>query len=86
MGEARVRQQTDPLYGVIGKGARDSPQWAVVDGVLLLEGRGGDIVFLPASKMVTLNEEQLEAVRAILADNPQLTDTTSIDVVESTHT
>lgn len=85
MGEARRRQQTDPLYGVMGKQELvTSPLWVVYEGVLFLVGGGDSLACLPASnKLPALTEEQEAVLQGIIAENPQLT---VIDVVESTQT
>ncbi len=74
MGEAKVRKNTDPLYGILPKGNKDSPLWTVHKGVLFLINPEKDsIACIPAGKRVEeLTPIQAEALDDILKAAPEL--------------
>lgn len=72
MGEANIRRENDPMYGVIPKKGA-APSWVVHRGVLVLVPvKGRTLTFLPANNMLVLDEGAMAILDAHIDANPYL--------------
>lgn len=72
MGEANIRKENDPMYGVIPKKGA-APSWVEYRGVLVLVPvKGQTLTFLPANNMLVLDEGARAILDAHIDANPYL--------------
>lgn len=81
MGEANIRRENDPMYGVIPKKGA-APSWVVYRGVLVLVPvKGHTLTFLPANNMLVLDEGAMAILDAHINANPYLLPQTPVEGV-----